>query len=171
MIDAALFSSVRTTPEGQGSSDCWTTPKSVLERVRQVAPIGLDPCTTIDNPTGAHAFFDAEDDGLTRDWICARGKLVFCNPPYASMAEWSAKAIEQILKQKGELIFLCPARTDTRWWHSMLPHIDAVAFWRGRLRFGDATASAPFPSAVLYAGERAKRFRAVFSDVAWVVEP
>lgn len=47
-------------------------------------------------------------------------------------------------------MFLIPARTDTRWFHNIvLPHAKEIRFLRGRLKFGDAKNSAPFPSMVV----------------------
>lgn len=44
---------------------------------------------------------------------------------------------------------LIPARTDTSYWHDYIFGNADVEFIRGRLKFGDATNSAPFPSAVI----------------------
>ena len=43
---------------------------------------------------------------------------------------------------------LVPSRTDTEWWHRYAMKGE-VRFVRGRLKFGDAKHSAPFPSAVV----------------------
>jgi hypothetical protein len=45
-------------------------------------------------------------------------------------------------------VCLVPARTDTRWWHDYAMRGE-VRLLPGRLRFGDARNSAPFPSAVV----------------------
>lgn len=41
---------------------------------------------------------------------------------------------------------LIPARTDTRAFHDYIYHQAEIRFIRGRIKFGDAKASAPFPS-------------------------
>ena len=46
-------------------------------------------------------------------------------------------------------MYLLPSRTDTRWFHEHGLKADEIRFIRGRLKFGDATNSAPFPSVVL----------------------
>ncbi len=46
------------------------------------------------------------------------------------------------------VVFLIPSRTDTRWWHDYVMQADEIRFLRGRLKFGEAKNSAPFPSAV-----------------------
>ena len=54
-------------------------------------------------------------------------------------------------------MLLIPARTDTRWFHEqVLPKASEIRFLRGRLRFGDAKNTAPFPSmVVVYVGKEA----------------
>ena len=46
------------------------------------------------------------------------------------------------------VVFVLPARTDTRWWHDYVIRCK-LRFIRGRLRFGDGKNSAPFPSAIV----------------------
>ena len=75
------------------------------------------------------------------------------NPPYGrEIGLWARKA--RLEAVEGSLVVgLVPARTDTRWWQeSVLGHAD-VYFIAGRLKFGGAENSAPFPSAiVIWAG-------------------
>ena len=48
------------------------------------------------------------------------------------------------------MVCLLPARTDTLWFHRFaLPHAAELRFFRGRLRFGEAQHSAPFPSVLV----------------------
>ena len=44
---------------------------------------------------------------------------------------------------------LIPARTDTKYWHKYCMEAHEIYFVKGRLKFGDADNSAPFPSAVV----------------------
>lgn len=44
---------------------------------------------------------------------------------------------------------LIPARTDTRYFHEYIYHKAEIRFIKGRLKFGDATQSAPFQSMVV----------------------
>jgi hypothetical protein len=46
------------------------------------------------------------------------------------------------------VVMLLPARTDTRWWHEWVMKGE-VRFIRGRLKFGGAKNSAPFPSVIV----------------------
>jgi len=49
---------------------------------------------------------------------------------------------------------LIPARTDTSYWHEYCMRADKIHFIRGRLKFGNAKAGAPFPSVVVVFDKR-----------------
>lgn len=151
-----MMSSAKT-----GGSDAWQTPDNVLQLVRQVGPIVLDPCTTKLNPTGAQYIVTVVDDGLLGNWDL--GGLVYVNPPYSAVRAWMACCREEA-HVGAEIIALVPARTDTRWFQDNCapPLSSAVCFWRGRLKFVGAPQSAPFPSALVYWGPRADLFCGIF---------
>jgi hypothetical protein len=46
------------------------------------------------------------------------------------------------------VVCLVPSRTDTAWWHRYAMKGE-IRFLRGRLKFGAAKHSAPFPSAII----------------------
>lgn len=76
------------------------------------------------------------------------GYRVWCNPPYSNLAEWIKKADAE--KDNAEVIvMLIPARTDTKAFHEHIYHKAEIRFIKGRLKFGGAKASAPFPSMVV----------------------
>jgi phage N-6-adenine-methyltransferase len=93
-------------------------------------------------------FFTVADDGLSQPWA---GK-VFMNPPYGrTLGLWMEKAYQASLD--GALVVcLVPARVDTAWWQDYARR-GYVHFLRGRLKFGAATNSAPFPSAIVIFGK------------------
>lgn len=159
------MSSART---GTGT-DTWFTPPSVLDRVRLIAPIFLDPCTSDENPVKASVFFTEATNGLANPW--PDGGLAYVNWPYSRSSEWALKVVSEADVRRGEVIVLCAARPDTKWWQAMWKASDVLAFWRGRLRFVGAPSSAPFPSALFGLNVSHKRFRAAFADVANVVVP
>jgi site-specific DNA-methyltransferase (adenine-specific) len=80
------------------------------------------------------------------------GGRTFLNPPYGKEIEfWLRCALNHSLK--GNLVVcLIPSRTDTKWWHEIVMKAVEIRFLRGRLKFGDATDSAPFPSAIVIFG-------------------
>jgi phage N-6-adenine-methyltransferase len=148
----------------------WQTPDDVLDVIRRMGPIELDPCTSADNPTGALAHFTPAEDGLAKPWTS--DGLVYVNPPYGrAMRLWMRKLRDE--HQSGrvdEAILLIPARTDTAAWAQYVA-LDAiaVAFWHGRIRFRRAPAGAPFPSAFVYYGFRPRAFRDAFREHASIM--
>lgn len=153
MVDAALFSSAKND---------WETPANVLEAVRRIAPIGLDPCTTADNPVGAKKFYTPEHNGLELSW---QGfGLCWVNPPYGRQIGPWAEKIATSAAWGVEIVALVPSRTDTKWFHRLMYACDTVLFWKGRLTFDGAPAPAPFPSVVCYLGHRPLRFFRAFDS-------
>ncbi len=124
-------------------SDEWGTPRDRwADWNDEIGPFTLDAAATHENALCA-SHFTMEDDGLAQDWT----GTVWCNPPYSSVGKWVEKAYFSSL-QGATVVCLVPSRTDTRWWHAWAMKAD-VRFIKGRLRFGDAKSSAPFPSALL----------------------
>jgi hypothetical protein len=82
---------------------------------------------------------------------------VFCNPPFGrNIGAWARKCFEASLA--GALVvLLAPCRTDTAWWHDWIEGKAEVEFIRGRLRFGDAKTSAPFPTMLAVYGDNPGR--------------
>ncbi len=78
------------------------------------------------------------------------GSKVFCNPPYGrEIGKWVKKCYEEGHKENTLVVMLIPARTDTQYFHDYILHRAEVRFVRGRLKFGEAAAGAPFPSMVV----------------------
>lgn len=120
----------------------WATPWELFRQLDAEFHFDLDPCSTHENAKCADHFTKVED-GLLRDW---GGKRAFCNPPYGrELPKRIRKAHDEA--QKGALVvMLIPARTDTRAFHDYIYHQAEIRFIRGRIKFGDSKASAPFPS-------------------------
>lgn len=75
---------------------------------------------------------------------------MLCNPPYGrEIGKWVQKAWEEHKTSGNTIVMLLPARTDTRWFHEFIYGQAEIRFMRGRLKFGNATNSAPFPSMVV----------------------
>ena len=53
------------------------------------------------------------------------------------------------MSNDATVVCLIPARTDTAWWHDYVMKANEIRLVRGRLKFGGAKNSAPFPSAVV----------------------
>ncbi len=126
-------------------TDEWSTPQDFFDKVvLEFGAFDLDPCCTTESAK-APCFFTKETDGLNRHW---RGK-VWMNPPYGrTIGKWMKKAYESSLSPETMVVCLVPARTDTAWWHDYAMKGE-IRFIRGRLKFGEAKNSAPFPSALV----------------------
>ena len=143
MVAAALLSS---------KTDNWSTPPDFFAKVEaEFGPFDLDPCATTENAKSSH-FYTKAEDGLIHRWF---GK-VWVNPPYGrGIGAWVQRAAGYCLAEDPDcpvrlVVMLLPARTDTRWWHDyVIPHASETRFIRGRLKFGGAKNSAPFPSALV----------------------
>lgn len=131
-----------------------TTPADFLDLVRRVAAIGLDPCSNAQSVVAAKVEWRGDgpaDNGLVLPW---RGHgLVYCNPPYGTHLPAWAKKIASEARAGAPVISLVPARTETRWFRTLTESCTARCFLRRRLRFGEATSGAKFPSAVFLHGE------------------
>lgn len=124
-------------------TDDWATPQDFFDRLDAIFDFTLDPCADAQNAK-CSKYFTKYDDGLSQSWD---GERVYVNPPYGrQIGAWVKKAAEA----RALVVCLLPARTDTRWWHDyVVGGGGQVFFLKGRLRFGDGSAPAPFPSAVV----------------------
>ena len=125
-------------------SDEWPTPPWLFAALHAAFRFTLDPCATHANAQCPQHFTRAED-GLAQDW---GAHTVFMNPPYGrAIRLWMHKACASA-HAGATVVCLVPARTDTHWWHEYALRGEVV-FLRGRLKFGGASHSAPFPSALV----------------------
>lgn len=124
-------------------TDLWSTPHDFFRSLHDEHNFDCDVCATVDNAKCVK-FFTPEMDGLKQRWdgVC------WMNPPYGrEIKHWVKKAYESSL-HGAKVVCLLPARTDTAWWHDYCMKGD-IEFIRGRLKFGGAKNSAPFPSAIV----------------------
>ncbi len=127
-------------------TDMWATPQSFYDKLEKEFNFTLDPCATKDNAK-CKRFFTKDDDGLLQNW---EGEVVFCNPPYGrELRKWVEKCSIESQKPFTTCVMLIPARTDTSYFHDFIYNKAEIRFIRGRLKFGEATNSAPFPSMVV----------------------
>lgn len=126
------------------ATDLWATPRAYFDAVNaEHGPFTLDVCATPENAKCSR-YFTKETDGLTQEWA----GVVWMNPPYGrGIIDWMRKAYLSACCG-AKVVCLVPARTDTEWWHEFAMKGE-ITFIRGRLKFGDAKTSAPFPSALV----------------------
>ena len=135
MINKGLMSS---------ETDQWATPQKFFDEWSALyGPFNIDVCADAKNAK-CPIYFDKETDGLKQVWS---GKC-YMNPPYGrEIGKWMKKALESS-KSGATVVCLVPSRTDTKWWHEYAMEGEII-FIKGRLTFGSAKNSAPFPSAVV----------------------
>lgn len=153
-MNTSLFSS---------SDQSWETPQPFFDALNRHFCFDLDVCATPltakttrycvppeavrawGRRTFRRIFTHALVDGLAQPWT---GRRCWMNPPYGrEIGAWVAKARREA--EAGSLIVgLLPARTDAAWWQDNVQGHADVRFVRGRLKFGNAANSAPFPSAI-----------------------
>ena len=134
MLNRVLFSSERHD---------WETPEGLFASLDAEFGFEIDVCATPENTKCVH-FLSPEQDGLRQAWL----GVCWMNPPYGpALQKWMAKAYSESL-QGATVVCLVPARTDTRWWHDFAMRGE-IRLIQGRLRFGRAPSTAPFPSAIV----------------------
>ena len=112
----------------------WETPDSLMEFLEKRHGKMFDPCPI--NP---------DFDGLKILWQ----EICYVNPPYNEAIKWMKKGVME-WKRGCRIIFLLPARTDTKLFHDyVMKYANNIWLIKGRLTFKGAKASAPFPSMVV----------------------
>lgn len=143
------------------ASDEWSTPQDTYDALHAEFHFTVDAAASTENAKCGIWFgpgglcHDAlglgdwrPDDGVRAAWL---------NPPYSKCREFIGKAAHEARAHGLTVVCLVPSRTDTRWWHEHVwdrekhqPRAGVeVRFVRGRLKFGGASAGAPFPSVVI----------------------
>jgi phage N-6-adenine-methyltransferase len=126
------------------ASDEWETPQDFFDKLNAEFRFTLDVCATAYNAK-CKIYLDKSLDGLAQNW---RADICWMNPPYGrGLIDWMRRAY--VAASLGAtVVCLVPSRTDTKWWHEYAAKGE-IRLIRGRLRFGGAPNSAPFPSALV----------------------
>lgn len=140
-INEGLFSS---------NTDLWATPQDFFNKLNDEFHFEIDVCALPENAK-CDKYYTPHIDGLKQEWT----GICWMNPPYGrAIGNWVKKAYES--SQNGAtVVCLLPSRTDTKWWHEYCMKGE-IRFVKGRLKFGGAKDSAPFPSAVVIFSKDAK---------------
>lgn len=121
-------------------TDMWETPQNIFDEWDNCYHFTVDVCATEEN-TKCEKYYTPEMDGLKQKW----SGVCWCNPPYGrEIGKW----VEKAYNSNCTVVMLLPARTDTKWFHNYCMK-GRIIFIRGRLKFGNATNSAPFPSMIV----------------------
>ena len=132
------------------ATDEWPTPEDFFALLDVEFEFDIDLCAADENAL-CSSFYTKADDALKKDWW-RDGTKGFCNPPYGRCAggigAFLAKGREAATNGMTA-VFLIPARPDTKWWHQHVMQADEVRLIAGRLKFGDGSGNAPFPSCIV----------------------
>ena len=126
------------------ATDQWATPQDCFDKLNSIFNFQTDVCADANNAK-CDKFYTEQMNGLDQDWhgVC------WMNPPYGrAISDWIKKAYDSCVDNKATVVCLIPARTDTRYWHEYCAKGE-VFYLKGRLKFGNAVNSAPFPSAIV----------------------
>jgi phage N-6-adenine-methyltransferase len=142
------------------ASDEWSTPQALFSDLDLEFDFEIDVAASRVNRKckiffGPDHVSEANRDGLSVSWD---GLRCFMNPPYSrgKQGMFIAKAARERLR--GALtVALLPARTDTKAFHEWIWDAEfsrprervEIRFIKGRLKFGGAVNSAPFPSMIV----------------------
>jgi phage N-6-adenine-methyltransferase len=137
-------------------TDEWSSPREVVEPIAEsIGGFDLDPCSGAERSPFADECYTEDEDGLGQWW---HGD-VWVNPPYSDIQPWIDRIIGEV-REDGlietdteRIILLCKGDSSTQWWHRTGRYASAVCFIEGRLSFGDAGNSAPFPSHMFVFGD------------------
>jgi len=136
---------MKTDIHFSSETDEWPTPQDFFDGLNREFGFNLDVCATHENAK-CDSYFTRDDNGLLKNWS---GSVLWMNPPYGrNIKQWMAKAHDAATNDRATVVCLVPSRTDTAWWHEYAMKHE-IRFVRGRLKFGEAADSAPFPSAVV----------------------
>ncbi len=126
--------------------DNWETPQKLFDELNKEFNFTIDAAADVENHK-CERYYTREENGLEKSW---KGERVFLNPPYGrELPKWVKKAAEEAKNKSTIIVMLIPARTDTHWFHDYIYKKAEIRFIKGRLKFGDAKNSAPFPSMVV----------------------
>lgn len=137
---------MNTAVHFSSATDMWATPQKTFDELNREFNFVLDVCAVAEN-TKCLSYYSPVQDGLKQKWNI--GGTAWMNPPYGrSIGLWIKKAYEES-KAGATVVGLLPARTDTRYFHEYIYGKAEIRFIKGRLKFGDAKNSAPFPSMIV----------------------
>lgn len=142
------------TPVDKVAKDLdYQTPRRVLDQVDAYCggQIGLDPASTLPNPTNARLFCaPGKMDGLEISWAKPPNYdeefqwVVFVNPPYGKEVHpWLAKIAEEASNHVRILALLAVNRTEQQYMQDAMYQANAVCWIRKRVPFLRPTTGKP----------------------------
>jgi len=140
-------------------ADDLCTPIWILDLVRAMGPIALDPCSNPWSMVGAEVSYSARRgvDGLATPWDFVLRTLeiqgsIFVNPPYSKPGPWCDAARDAA--RAGRQVFVLSKLDPSTQWSATLRGVASarVDFYK-RISFdGGAHKTGMFPSTLVYCG-------------------
>lgn len=153
---------------GERTNDDLCTPRVILERVRSIDTIGLDPCS---NPwSEVKALVEISQhrgqDGLALPWAGFEFTgLIFVNFPYSRPMPWCKRIVEAAC-DRFEIVVLSKLDPSTRWSAKLREARTAQCDLYQRVSFvGGKHKAGMMSSSLTYFGTRPHKFCHAFSDL------
>jgi len=118
------------------SKQDYETPIELLVAIKKrlhIEKFSIDLAASHKNKV-ADMCYTEEDDSLVQPWNVIPGSWGFCNPPFASIEEWVAKAASESM-QGANTVMLLPASVGANWYRKWVEPYAFVSFLNGRLCF------------------------------------
>ena len=148
----------------------------MLRPVQQLGDIGLDPCWNRSSRVAARLAYELpHQNGLELPWVSEISLLevVFCNPGWADVMPWIAKAsCEHQLDRRKKILLYTSFDPSVRWCGAAMDCASAFALWRRRVHHPHATAKGDRgdrPTAMFFWGPSVSMFRNAFVPYARVL--
>jgi hypothetical protein len=151
----------------------WNTPSEILDRVRNIAPISLDPTHNINSTVNSKHTYDITkgEDALILPW--GGFGLVFLNCPFDMLPEFGYK-VSQEAKLGTEIVVIAPADVSTKVFQQVWMTANSVCFPDHRIVYlneGKKIGSPRFASIIAYFGWNSNAFEEAFHDFGKIIRP
>lgn len=173
-MDKKTLKALMSTGNGE-----YSTPRWLYKVLDSIFRFEIDLCAKKKNAK-CKKFYSLKRNAFEKKW----NKTSFCNPPYGSpqkpcvegcekktcvkrgfhldeswpgLIHWVTRGAIQSKKHGSTIVFLVPARTETKWFKIIWKYASAICFIEGRLIFNEDDenmTSAPFPSAIVVFGRK-----------------
>ncbi len=141
----------------------WTTPWWLVQEAELLVGrnVRLDACAEAASAKALRWYgpgSELGEDGLSGEWDTS---LTWCNPPYADIGPWVAKALAHTGRNpEAKVLLLVPPRTDQEWWHYLMESGARMMSIRPRVCFeepdGVKASSPSFPVVLWEIGGKQK---------------
>lgn len=128
----------------------YGTPLELLNAIRTrlcIDNFSWDLAASIENAV-CPDFYSEKEDALIQPWDHKPGTWLWCNPPFAHIEPWVAKAAREANKG-AQTVMLVPA-SFSNWWREWVIKYAYQVFLNGRITFVGETICYPKDCALLF---------------------